>query len=143
MRNDEYNLCKSLSVYLRLQYPKVLFHYDLSGLNHSPAQAGMTKMIQGGRGWPDLFLAEPRGIYKGLFLELKAEGTNIFKRDGETFATPHIAEQSTMIDALSRRGYASSFAIGFDEAKQLIDAYLNYGEMQKQYTHYEHTSIRR
>lgn len=143
MRNDEeYRLCFHVSRYLGLQYPKIVYHFDYAGLNLTKAQAGKMKAIQGGRGFPDLFIAEPRGIYKGLFLELKAEGTNIFKRDGETFATPHIAEQSAMIDALSRRGYASSFAVGFDEAKQLIDAYLNYGEMQKQYTH-EHTSVRR
>jgi len=129
-QNNEYIICRQISTYLKLQYPKVLFHWDLSGLNHSKAQAGMSKVIQCGRGWPDLFVAEKRGIYSGLFIEVKADGVNIFKKNSSEFTTPHIAEQSAMIDELNKRGYAASFCIGFNEAKMVIDAYLNYKLME-------------
>jgi hypothetical protein len=124
MRNNrEYQICKDIALYLRLQYPKVLFHFDLAGLNLSRAQAGMMKSIQGGRGWPDLFIAEPRSIFKGLFLEIKAEGTKLYKKDTYP-TTPHLAEQEHCLFALDDNEYCAKFAVGFDEAKELIDGYL-------------------
>jgi hypothetical protein len=124
MRNNrEYVICKDIALYLRLQYPNVLFHFDLAGLNLSMAQAGMNKAIQGGRGWPDLFIAQPSKGRSGLFIEVKKEGTKIYNTKGSP-ATPHIAEQIQMHNRLTHRGYESVFAIGFDEAKLLIDIYL-------------------
>lgn len=126
MRNNrEYQICKDLAIYLRLQYPNVIFHFDLAGLNLSRAQAGMMKAIQGGRGWPDLFIAQPgeRFKYHGLFLEIKPEGTRLTKKSYEP-ATPHIGEQLEMIMALEERGYQAHFVCGFDEAKEVIDAYM-------------------
>ena len=127
----EYIVCKQIATYLRLAYPSVIFHFDLAGLNLSRAQAGMMKSIQGGRGWPDLFIAhqsfQGAGIkiskYKGLFLEIKPEGTRLTKKSYEP-ATPHIGEQLEMIMALEARGYRAHFVCGFNEAKSIIDKYL-------------------
>ena len=84
----------------------------------------MLKAIQKGRGWPDLFIAKPMGKYAGLFLELKPEGTRIQKKDGSA-ATPHITEQIECLSQLLFNGYCTSFACGFDNAKLIIDDYLN------------------
>lgn len=62
--------------------------------------------------------------YYGLFIELKKEGTRIFKKDGRLVADEHIREQFDMLEELRRRGYAAEFACGFDEAKKIIDEYL-------------------
>ena len=133
--NKEYILCEQIAAYLRLQYPKVLFHFDLAGLNLSKAQAGMTKAIQYGRGFPDLFIAQKgdlidkgtglisRNYYSGLFLELKAEGTRLFKKDG-SIATPHIAEQAEVLERLRDAGYKAEFGIGYEETVKIIDEYL-------------------
>lgn len=128
MRNNrEYQICKDIAIYLWMQYPKVIFHFDLAGLNLSRAQAGMMKAIQGGRGWPDLFIAEPKHFvnahYLGLFLELKAEGTRLCNKSGMP-ATPHINEQYKCLAKLRTRGYLAEFVVGFDEAKKEIDYYL-------------------
>lgn len=130
MRNNaEYTLCKQIAAYLRIKYPTVVFHFDLAGLNLSRAQAGMTKAIQGGKGWPDLFIAKPRistdpdCYYAGLFIELKAEGTRLYKRDN-TYATPHLQEQGEMMSKLFRAGYYCKFAVGYNEAVRIIDKYL-------------------
>jgi hypothetical protein len=124
MRNNrEYQICKDIAIYLRLQYPWVIFHFDLAGLNLSRAQAGMMKNIQGGRGWPDLFIAEHRGIFKGLFIEIKAEGTRLYKKDSFC-ATPHIEEQESCLFKLKDNEYYAEFGIGFDDCKQIIDNYL-------------------
>ena len=85
----------------------------------------MMKAIQGGRGWSDLYIAEARGGYHGLFIELKAEGTKLFKKDGIAYITDHVNEQNLMIMQLSMRGYFADFAIGFDQAKARIDWYMN------------------
>lgn len=117
--------------YIRLAYPDVLFHSDFgSGIRLTPGQAKKQKRQNGGiRGWPDMFLAEPtwdknrNKDYHGLFIELKKDGTRLKKRNGE-WASEHIAEQNEMLERLEFRGYAAHFAIGFDEAKKIIDNYL-------------------
>lgn len=72
-----------------------------------------------------MFIAEPVGYLgqSGLFLELKREKTRLKKKDG-TWASPHIAEQAEMLEQLRARGYGAEFAVGFDEAKEIIDNYL-------------------
>lgn len=117
--------------YIRLAYPGVLFHSDFgSGIRLTPGQAKKQKRQNGGiRGWPDMFLAEPtwdknkNKDYHGLFIELKKDGTRLKKRNGE-WASEHIAEQNEVLERLQFRGYAAHFAIGFDEAKKIIDNYL-------------------
>jgi hypothetical protein len=124
MRNQkEYIVCKQIAQYLRLQYPKVIFHFDLAGLNLSRAQAGMMKAIQGGRGYPDLFIIESRNGKYGLFLELKSDETKLINKKNLP-ATSHISEQADFILAIERKGYAANFAVGFDDAKRKIDEYL-------------------
>ena len=125
MRNNrEYQICKDIAIHLRMQYPKVIFHFDLAGLNLSRAQAGMMKAIQGGRGWPDLFIAEPRGIFHGLFIEIKPEGVRLYKKNSLP-ATPHLQEQEDCLFKLEDNEYAARFGVGFDECKGIIDDYLN------------------
>lgn len=120
--------------YLRLRYPKVLFHSDFgSGIKLTQGQAMKQKRQNGGRrGWPDMFLAEPKDTdglgledehIHGLFLELKKDGTRLHKKDG-SWATEHIAEQAKTLQALQDRGYETYFAIGFEQAKEIIDEYL-------------------
>lgn len=131
--NEEYQVCKQIAIYLRYQYPDIIYHFDLAGLNLSRAQAGMMKAIQGKRGWADLTIAEPKPLsphhggfgFCGLFLEVKKEGTKIFLKDGKTLvADEHIREQHEMLAALRKRGYYAEFGIGFEHCKQQISNYL-------------------
>lgn len=120
--------------YLRLQYPHVLFHSDFgAGVKLTPGQARIQYRQNGGRrAWPDLLIAEPRTVtigknkycYAGLFIELKREGTRILKKDGTLVADAHIREQHELLCELERRGYKAVFAVGFDQAKDIIDRYL-------------------
>lgn len=123
--------------YLRLQYPNVIFHSDYgSGIKLTPGQARVQYRQNGGRrSWPDMFIAEPKvktldrstntqRFYSGLMIELKREGTRIYKKNGELVSNEHIQEQAEMLNELRERGYAARFAVGFDQAKQIIDEYL-------------------
>ena len=130
----ESELQQKVADYLRLQYPNVLFHSDYgSGVKLTARQATIQKRQNGfRRGWPDLFIAQsvPRCIdgswdyeYHGLFIELKKEGTRLKKKDG-TWATDHIAEQAKVLVELAHKGYMAGFAVGWEEAKEMIDNYL-------------------
>lgn len=120
--------------YIRLKYPDVLFHSDYgSGIKLTPGQAIRQKRQNGGqRGWPDIFIAQPTqrsseypdAYYKfGLFIELKKDGTRLRKKNGD-WASEHISEQARILEMLRYRGYEAEFAVGFDEARLLIDGYL-------------------
>lgn len=150
----ELELQAQVADYIRLRYPSVIFHSDFgSGIKLTMGQAIRQKRLNGGRrAWPDMFLAEPgytkteckvvdpainkvidehctlRHQKYGLFIELKKEGTRIFKKDGTLVADEHIREQFDMLAELRNRGYAAEFACGFDEAKKLIDDYME-GEL--------------
>lgn len=132
----ESELQVAVADYLRLRYPNALFHSDFgSGIKLTKGQAIKQKRQNGGRrGWPDMFIAaarpRPKYIdengerpYYGLFLEFKKDGTRIKKKDG-SWATDHIREQAEMLTMLKLRGYSGRFAVGFEEAKDIIDDYL-------------------
>lgn len=59
----------------------------------------------------------------GIFIELKKDGARLKKKNGE-WATEHIAEQAKVIEDLRKLGYCAEFAVGFDQAKKIIDEYL-------------------
>lgn len=121
----ESQLQVAVADYLRLQHSSALFHSDYgSGVKLTARQAAVQKRQNGGRrGFPDLFIYEARCGYYGLAIELKKDGVRLEKKNGE-WASEHIAEQATMIERLRERGYAAGFAVGFEAAKKLIDAYL-------------------
>lgn len=121
----ESDLQVAVADYLRLRYPDVIFHSDFgSGIKLTKGQAMKQKRQNGGRrGWPDMFIAEGRGKFRGLFIELKKDKTRIKKKNGE-WASEHIAEQAQLLSRLRGRDYEAQFAVGFDEAVDIIDKYL-------------------
>ncbi|OAE01847.1 hypothetical protein A6A22_10795 [Arthrobacter sp. OY3WO11] len=124
-RQPESALQLAICDYLRLKYPNAMFSSDFAaGMKLTMGQASKRKRSASHRGWPDLLIAAPIGPYGGLFIELKAEGTAIYRRDGELLADPHIREQAEVLEALRVRGYYTGFGVGFDSTRQLIDDYL-------------------
>lgn len=101
----ESDLQSQVADYLRLQYPNVMFHSDFgSGVRLTVGQALRQKRQNGGRrAWPDMFVAEPQ-------------------IDGDDCG--NISEQAEVLEKLRERGYCAEFAVGFDEAKRIIDEYL-------------------
>ena len=114
-----------VAYYLRLQYPDVIFHSDYgSGVRLTRYQANVQRKQNGGRrAYPDMFIAKMMHGKGGLFIELKREGLKLKKKDG-TWLTSHLAEQAEMLETLKEGGYEATFAVGFDEAKEIIDNYL-------------------
>lgn len=122
---SEAEIQKNVAIYIKTAYPEAIFHSDFgSGVKLTPRQAIMQKVQNGGRrAWPDMFIAEPIGKCHGLFVELKKDGVRIKKKNGE-WATNHIEEQALVLQSLRDRGYKAEFAVGFNEAIDIIDEYL-------------------
>jgi hypothetical protein len=123
IKTTEKSLHKAVCQYLKMQFPHVMFNSDMSGIKLTMGQSVQAKSLRSNQGFPDIIIYEARKRYYGLFIELKREGERIYKRDGSP-VTPHIQEQYDCIKALRHRGYFADFAVGFDEAKIIIDTYL-------------------
>lgn len=130
MRKKEEEIHLRVCDYLRKNYPNVIFRTDFSsGMKMTPGQAAKHKKFQKSRAWPDLFIADPgfdgwEMVEGGLFLEIKAEGTKLYKKNGEMVANKHYREQAEMLEKLRSKGYAAEFAIGYKQAIFEIQEYL-------------------
>lgn len=122
-RLKEENLHLAVCNYIRMQYPEVLFNSDMSGVKLTMGQAIKAKRLRSCKGFPDLVIYEPRGEHKALFLELKREGEKIYNKNGG-LKSGHLKEQDEVMQKLRNKGYACTFAIGFEQAKMYIDNYL-------------------
>lgn len=121
----EHQVQLKLCEYLRLQYPRVIFASDFgAGVKLNKFQAAMQKMFKSSRGYPDIFIAEPAGKYSGLFIELKRDGARVWLKNGQLSTDKHIREQLAVLTELDSKGYCALFAVGFDNAKGVVDWYL-------------------
>lgn len=134
--SSEHNLYEQIARYLQLQYPDVIYRFDIAAdLKLTPGQASKHKRLHPTRGYPDLFIAESStniwnspvrewGLYFGLYIEIKKDGEKLTKKDG-SWRTPHIAEQAEMLERLRQAGYKAEFGVGFEGCKKIIDEYLH------------------
>ena len=99
--------------YLRLAYPEALYCASAGGMRTSYLQAIKMKRTGYVKGFPDLFIYEPRGGFFGLAIEMKKEKGGV--------ASP---EQKRWQDQLRNRGYASYICKGSEEAIKIIDEYF-------------------
>ena len=129
MRKAEEKIQISLSNYIRMQYPKVIFTFDASGLKLPMGFAVKAKRMRSGRGMPDMMIFAAKWSYHGLFIEIKTKESDVYLKDGTTFkADEHIKEQQAMIERLDELGYFATFGFGFDGCKAIIDWYLRGGK---------------
>lgn len=127
MNRDEENLQIAVCKYIKMQYRDVIFNSDVASGLHLPKHiAAKAAKMRSSRAQPDLFIAEPRGEYKGMFIELKAHKDDLYKKDDTFRQTAHITRQQTIRLRLLEKGYFAVFAVGFDQAKHIIDTYMKY-----------------
>jgi hypothetical protein len=125
-KQTEGQLQMAVCNYIRTQYPNVLFISDLSSGMKLPIHvAARNTHLRSNRGMPDLMILESRNGFFGLMLELKAEGKSPFLKDGVTLSSnEHIREQAAILQKLREQLYIAAFAVGFEQARQIIDNYL-------------------
>lgn len=124
MNTTETNLHIRIAYYIRHNYPDVIFTSESSGIKLTIGQAVLQKKMRSGRALPDLMVFEPRRGYNGMFLEIKKDGVNIYKKNGEIKRDKHLQEQEEVLARLTEKGYFAKFVVGYDNAIALIDYYL-------------------
>lgn len=125
MIKKEEQLHLSIARYLKYQYPGIIFRTDFAaGIKMNIGQAVRHKAMQSGAGFPDLFIAEPRGGYHGLFIEIKKDISQVLKKNGQFVSNQHIREQAEMLRRLSEKGYKAVFGCGFEHCIRIIDDYF-------------------
>lgn len=124
MAKKEEQLSKSVSRYLKLQYPDVVFTCDSSGIRLTIGQATALKAQRSTHKIPDMIILKPNGEYHGLILELKSEDSSPYLKDGSLSKGQHIQEQNQTLTALLNIGYYAVFIVGFNQAKEVIDNYM-------------------
>lgn len=113
----EKDIHKSVCEYLKIAYPKCLFNSDMSGVwLNSYSTKNSASQLRYAKGYPDIFIPEPRGGYFGLYIELKSDKGTTSK------------EQKQWQSDLQDRGFQALVCKGFDQAKLSIDKYLAYPE---------------
>lgn len=112
--------------YMDTHYPHLIYMSNAGGLRMTIGQAMQWKRLNSRRGMPDLFIAEPRGKFSGLFIEMKKTGEKIVKKDGVTLKTPHLVEQDEVLFLLRCAGYQAQFALGLTEAISILEEYMNH-----------------
>lgn len=120
--------------YMKWKHPDIIFRSDYAaGCKLTMGQAVRNKKMQWGRAYPDFFIAKPvlighsigYKLWSGLFLELKKDKSEVYKKNGDYVKNDHIKEQVLMMNKLIAAGYKCMFACGFDEAVKIIEDYLN------------------
>jgi hypothetical protein len=128
--NIEERLQVSVSKYIKLKYPDVVFTSESSGIRLPMHLAKLIKSQRSKHKQLDMIMLEARGGYNGLIMELKKDNNEVYNYQGEYRRTIHIQEQLKTINLLKRKGYLARFVCGLDEAVMVID---NYMKMEKKY----------
>lgn len=121
----EENLHDAVCIYLKLQYPDVVFATDASGVRLPIGLASKFARLKSESGLPDIFIYEPKDGFHGLFMELKREGERVWLKDGSLSKDKHIQKQNKLHEKLRKKGYYGGFVIGLDKAKAYIDAWMD------------------
>lgn len=121
--------------------PMLMWRFDIAAdINLTMGQSAQHKKLQADqRGYPDLFLAEARKGFHGLYIELKNSKDDVYRKDGVTLlkkkmlikrgklvigSYDHNIEQQKMHDILRSKGYKVQYGWGFDDTIKKITDYL-------------------
>lgn len=110
---SEYEIQKRFAEYIDTEHPNVLWCASAGGARTSMNEAKRMKATGYKRGFPDVFVYEPRGGFHGLAIELK--------KDSGGRVSP---SQKEWQQALKMRGYHATIAKGYDEAVAIVTEYL-------------------
>lgn len=123
MKISEKQLTIAIAQYL--QAKKILYRFELSAdLKLTIGQAVRNKKIHPYRGYPDLLILEQKNGYGGLFVELKKEHSEVFKKNGEFKKNIHIEEQIAYHKLLREKGYMVVWGFGYKDTINKIQEYL-------------------
>jgi len=125
-KQQEKKLSYNVAEFITKQYPKVIFRFDVAAdLKLSMHQAVILKNnLLHKKGYPDLFLAEPSKGYHGLYIELKKDKSEVYKKNGSYKKNEHLETQIAMHKRLKDKGYCVVFGCGFEDTVSKIRDYI-------------------
>jgi len=128
--NPEYKIQAAFVRAMAVKYQEVMVFSDTAAhIGKTMFQQIRANKLQSelAKDWPDVFIAQPSGIYAGMFLEFKADSP--YKKDGVTLLKTkddHTEKQSATMRRLRERGYfVPDFVWGVEMAMKEVDWYLN------------------
>lgn len=122
-KHSELDVHSAVCKYLKLK--QLMFISDFgAGIKLSKGMAMRQKMQKSDHDWPDIFIAEPRGEFHGLFIEVKRDHDSLFNKNGTMIKSQHLEDQSTCHEQLRNKGYFCEFACGINECLKVINEYL-------------------
>ena len=110
---SEYDIQTGVAQYLDNEHPNVLWCASAGGARTSMNEAKRLKAAGYKKGFPDVFVYEPRGAFHGLAIELKKE------KGGRVSQS-----QKEWKQALEERGFHATVAKGYDAAIDVLERYL-------------------
>ena len=123
---SEKQIHKAICQYLKVQYPNLIFFSDASGMRLTMGlRVELKAKSCDGYKIPDLVIAEPNTSKHAMFLEIKKEYSDVYKKDGSLVKSEHIEAQQKTIERLRELGYEADFGLGFNDSIQKIERYLN------------------
>lgn len=126
----EYDTQVRIVDYLASRYPDVIVQGSLGGIRLPIGNAVKAKKMGNKKDFPDLFVAIPNDKYSGCLIELKREGTKLYKSNGSLVKSEHYISQDELHKKLRAVGYYAEFAVGFQDAIQKIERYLSTANCQ-------------
>ena len=133
MKQVESRLSEDVAKYLKAK--NITYRYDIADMKLTMQQAVRMKKLQmNQRGYPDLFICKPVGKYSGLYIELKKNREEVFKKDGgykqkkvyknKIAIYDHIQEQVKCQEKLRENGYCVVWGFGLKDTIEKIETYL-------------------
>ncbi len=115
-------VAKRFSNHMQVYHSEIIFRFDLAAdLKLTIGQAKRNKELHGkfNKSYPDVFIAKCINGYGGLYLELKKDSD-----DGTVQNSDHVRKQDVIHKILRKAGYKCVFAVGLEEAIEIVDDYL-------------------
>lgn len=81
---------------------------------------------------PDTFIMRPVGLFSGLWIENKKTCTKLIRLSDGRFTSEHLANQYDTHCRLWDEGYPAYFAIGPQQAIEIVEAYLSGNALPQQ-----------
>lgn len=112
LKVKEDDIQQSCVFWFGLQYPKFrrLIHHSPNEASYK--SAGLQRAMGMQVGFPDIFIAVPRGGYHGLFVEMKTPKGRVSK------------EQTEMLSLLEDQGYKTAIARGVVPFMKVVNEYM-------------------
>jgi hypothetical protein len=98
---------------MEYKYPELRLLYSIPNGGKRPITTAKRMKAEGQKpGVPDMFLSVPRGYFHGLYIEMKSTDSRLSN------------SQDWWVDKLSQQGYKVQVCFGWEEAKSVIEKYL-------------------